>query len=136
MSELAVYLAGELAGTLIRKANGNLQFRYRDDGGSPTLAPLYDLVSTRSYPDLTTRLAMSIDGAADIEEVDERAWDKLAGQAGYSRRFAAETTKAMVDRTVREADRLAADPAYGNATVEQICAGIDERVRLTSGRPG
>lgn len=102
------------------------------DGGSPTLAPLYDLVSTRSYPDLTTRLAMSIDGAADIDEVDERAWDKLAGQAGYSRRFTAEATKAMVNRTAREADRLAADPAYGNATVEQICAGIDERARLTA----
>src|SRR5277367_4607062 len=28
MSDLAVYLAGEHAGTLIRKDNGNLQFRY------------------------------------------------------------------------------------------------------------
>lgn len=102
------------------------------DGDSPTLAPLYDLVSTRRYPELTTRLAMSIDGASDIEEVEERAWEKLARAAGYSRRFAADATKTMVERTVREADRLAADPAHRNTTVELICAGIHERVRLSA----
>jgi serine/threonine-protein kinase HipA len=101
------------------------------DGDSPTLAPLYDLVSTRRYPELTTRLAMSIDGAGDIGEVDGRAWEKLAGQAGYSRRFAADATKTMVDRALREADRLAADPTHGNATVELIRAGIHERGRLS-----
>jgi serine/threonine-protein kinase HipA len=98
-----------------------------DGGASPTLAPLYDLVSTCCYPELTTRLAMSIDGATDIREVDQRALEKLAGQAGYSKRFAAEATRTMAHQTLSEAERLTADPAHQNATVELICAGIRER---------
>jgi serine/threonine protein kinase HipA of HipAB toxin-antitoxin module len=38
------------------------------DTGAPTLAPLYDLVSTTAYPEPTTRLAMSIDGVRQISE--------------------------------------------------------------------
>jgi serine/threonine-protein kinase HipA len=99
------------------------------DNGSPTLAPLYDLVSTCCYPELTTRLAMSIDGAVDIDEVDEHAWQKLAVQTGYSSRFAADATKTLVERTLHEAERLAADPAHENATVGRILAGIRVRGR-------
>ena len=33
----------------------------------------YDLVSTTVYPEVTTRLAMTIDGARDIREVNPRA---------------------------------------------------------------
>ncbi|HEV3048432.1 MAG TPA: type II toxin-antitoxin system HipA family toxin [Solirubrobacteraceae bacterium] len=97
------------------------------DGRSPTLAPLYDLVSTTSYPELTTRLAMSIDGASRIDEVDEQAWQKLAAQTGYSGRFAADATRTLVERTLREAERLGADPAHDNATVTRILAGIRAR---------
>ncbi|HVR05415.1 MAG TPA: HipA domain-containing protein, partial [Solirubrobacteraceae bacterium] len=105
------------------------------DGGSPSLAPLYDVVSTCRYPELTTRLAMSIDGASDIGEVDGRAWEKLAAQAGYSRRFAAEATRTLVERTVREAERLAADPTHENATVESILTGIRARGQQGSSAP-
>jgi HipA-like C-terminal domain/HipA N-terminal domain len=44
------------------------------DRSAPTLAPLYDLVSTTAYPELTTRLAMSIDGATQISDVNTKAW--------------------------------------------------------------
>ncbi|MBS1869583.1 MAG: type II toxin-antitoxin system HipA family toxin [Actinobacteria bacterium] len=69
------------------------------DGGAPTLAPLYDLVSTTAYPELTTRLAMRIDGAAQIEEVDMDGWVRLAREVGVSERFARRTTAAVVERT-------------------------------------
>jgi serine/threonine-protein kinase HipA len=68
------------------------------DTGAPTLAPLYDLVSTTGYPELTTRLAMRVDGAAHIEEVDADAWVRLAGEVGVSERFARRTTAAVVER--------------------------------------
>lgn len=97
------------------------------DGGSPALAPLYDLVSTTCYPELTTRLAMSIDGASDIAEVDARAWEDLARQAGYSRRFAADATKTLIERALRQAERLAADPMHRNETVEMILTDIGTR---------
>jgi len=97
------------------------------DGASPTLAPLYDLVSTTCYPELTTRLAMSIDGAREIADVNTDAWMKLAAQTGYSARFARETLSAMTERTVGEAKRLAAEPTHQNDTVQQILTGILRR---------
>jgi serine/threonine-protein kinase HipA len=97
------------------------------DGRSPSLAPLYDLVSTTCYPELTTRLAMSIDGASNISEVDEQAWQKLAAQTEYSGHFAADATRTLVERALREAERVAADAAHDNATVKRILTGIRAR---------
>jgi serine/threonine-protein kinase HipA len=97
------------------------------DASSPTLAPLYDLVSTTCYPELTTRLAMSIDGARDIADVDTDAWTSLARQTGYSTRFIRSATSSMIERTALEAERLASRPPHENDSVKQILAGIRRR---------
>jgi serine/threonine-protein kinase HipA len=97
------------------------------DTGAPMLSPLYDLVSTTVYPRLSKRLAMSIDGATQIEDVDTRAWEALATEAGYSPRFARTTTNALVERTVEEAARLAAQPSHDNRAVKSILAGLHAR---------
>jgi serine/threonine-protein kinase HipA len=99
------------------------------DGAAPTLAPLYDLLSTASYPELTTRLAMSIDGARDISEVDRRAWLSLAEQTSYSARFAHAELSAMIERTTAEAERLAGQPSHANVSVQGVLAGITRRAR-------
>jgi serine/threonine-protein kinase HipA len=79
------------------------------DAGSPTLAPLYDLVSTVVYPDLVTRLAMSIGGATQITDVDDQAWAKLAAQVGVRRDFAMETVRRVARRATAAAERVAAE---------------------------
>jgi serine/threonine-protein kinase HipA len=93
------------------------------DTGAPTLAPLYDLVSTTAYPELTTRMAMRIDGAASIEKVDMDAWVRLAREIGVSERFARRTTAAVMER-VRTA-------ALGERRVDQdwpTAAAIARRI--------
>jgi serine/threonine-protein kinase HipA len=97
------------------------------DAGAPTLAPLYDLVSTVSYPELTTRLAMSIDGATRVGEVNAGTWAVLAKEAGYSARFAETTTTSMIERTLERADRLAAEPRHDNPIAKTIVEGIRAR---------
>jgi serine/threonine-protein kinase HipA len=92
------------------------------DRGAPTLAPLYDLVSTTAYPELTTRLAMRIDGATLIEEVDLDAWVRLAGEIGVSQRFARRTTKSMLERV---SDVLSVDDEEHAA----LASGIVARAR-------
>jgi len=92
------------------------------DSGAPTLAPLYDLVSTVAYPELTTRLAMRIDGAVHIEEAGMDAWVRLAGEIGVSERFARRTTAAVLERVIdaiREARVDDADP-MATAIVRQV----------------
>jgi serine/threonine-protein kinase HipA len=102
------------------------------DTGEPMLAPLYDLVSTTIYPELTRRLAMSIDGARQVDEVTAVAWATLAAELEFSPRFAPRTTNAMVERVVEEAGQLAARSQHDNDTVKAILEGIHQRARLAS----
>lgn len=97
------------------------------DTGAPTLAPLYDLVSTTAYPELTTRLAMSIGGAIQISDVGTEAWEALAKETGYSTRFVLTTTRSMIERTVSEAGRLAVEPWHDNGTAKAIYESIHAR---------
>jgi serine/threonine-protein kinase HipA len=97
------------------------------DAGAPTLAPLYDLVSTVVYPELTDRLAMSIDGARTIKEVNAEAWTILAVETGYSARFARSEVNGLVARVVDESGRLAAESRHDNRAGRQIRDSILER---------
>jgi serine/threonine-protein kinase HipA len=93
------------------------------DTGAPTLAPLYDLVSTTVY-DLTTRLAMSIDGAARIEQVDLDAWRRLAAEIGIRAQFALRTTSQLVERVQAAVPGVASEPQHQNETVTAIATRI------------
>jgi serine/threonine-protein kinase HipA len=97
------------------------------DTSAPTLAPLYDLVSTTAYTELTTRLAMSIDGATQISDVNTSTWEALAKETGYSTRFVRSTTNSMIERTIDEAGRLAAQPWHDNEMAKAICESIHAR---------
>ena len=54
-----------------------------DEPGRVRLAPVYDIVSTAVYPELTTRLAMSVAGVDDPARVRRPAWDEMLRDAGY-----------------------------------------------------
>lgn len=98
------------------------------DARDPTLAPLYDLLSTAVYPELTRRMAMNIGRARLIDEVTIDSWEALAAELGLSRRFVTATTVPTIERVVEEADRLAAEPIHDNSTVRAIIQGIRARV--------
>jgi serine/threonine-protein kinase HipA len=95
------------------------------DAGAPSLAPFYDLVCTTMYPRLTTRLAMSIDGATDIGDVSASAWRELASSTGLSERFARETTAQVISRTKAKAPIVAAQTTHGNDAVRALLARIE-----------
>lgn len=94
------------------------------DSRAPRLAPFYDLLSTAVYEELTTRMAMSIDGAADLEEVNREAWKKLAAQVGFAPRFLEERILPFVARVTEEAARLAETEEHAGALVKEIAGGI------------
>lgn len=95
------------------------------DTGAPTLAPLYDLVGTTTYPRLTTRLAMSIEGAADIGAVSLATWLNLAAGVGLSQRFARARTVEIVTRAKAAARPLADQPHHANDAVGALLARIE-----------
>ncbi|MDX2163913.1 MAG: type II toxin-antitoxin system HipA family toxin [Gammaproteobacteria bacterium] len=47
------------------------------------LAPVYDMVSTRVYDNLTSRMAMKIGSKYDADEVLARHWEQLCEASGY-----------------------------------------------------
>jgi serine/threonine-protein kinase HipA len=91
------------------------------------LAPLYDLISTTAYPEVSSQMAMSVDGARNIEEVDGAAWSRLAKEANVSPRFLEQRMGAFVERVAAAAPALAAEPEFDAPVVERIVTGIAER---------
>jgi serine/threonine-protein kinase HipA len=52
------------------------------DEAGPRLAPLYDLLSTAIYPELSPNYSMKIGGKSILEDLNARAWSTFAAQAG------------------------------------------------------
>jgi serine/threonine-protein kinase HipA len=51
--------------------------------GAIRLAPLYDLLNTRVYPELTSKMAMKIGSKYDAEQIFPRHWEQLCNDIGY-----------------------------------------------------
>lgn len=96
------------------------------DQGAPTLAPLYDVVSTVVYPELTKRLAMSINGARNVGEVVEDSWVRLAHDADFRPAFVARTLKELLARAVVESASLVTAPEHANETALKINERIQQ----------
>jgi serine/threonine-protein kinase HipA len=60
----------------------NFALLYRPTAGVG-LAPLYDIVSTAVYPEVTHRMAMSIGGIDDPRQVDIEAWARLSEECQF-----------------------------------------------------
>jgi serine/threonine-protein kinase HipA len=97
------------------------------DSRAPSLAPLYDLVSTAVYGELTSRLAMSIDGAKHLAEVDLLAWRQLAGEIGFAPRFLDQRMAPFVAQVRDALPELASEPEHADPIVREIAIGIAER---------
>ncbi len=61
----------------------NFSLLYRA-GGQTRLAPLYDLVSTAAYPELSTKMAMKIGGENEPGKVGQKQIERLANEAALS----------------------------------------------------
>jgi serine/threonine-protein kinase HipA len=87
----------------------NFSLLYGSDGA--TLAPLYDLLSTVAYPELSPKLAMKIAKCATLEEIDDSTWPKFAADAGLAAPFVRKRVKdlaaAVADAAFPVAEKIA-----------------------------
>lgn len=93
----------------------NFSLIYRMDGQT-RLAPLYDLVSTAAYPELSTKMAMKIGGEYEPEKIGPRQIEKLANEAALSVPMVRSRVAELADAVI--AALPAATPA------EQFAAGL------------
>jgi serine/threonine-protein kinase HipA len=94
---------------------------------APSLAPLYDLLSTAVYEELTTRLAMSIDGATELEEVAPTAWAQLAAEVGFAPRFLKQRMEPFVKQVLSAAESVSERPEHAEPLVVGIVSAIRQR---------
>jgi serine/threonine-protein kinase HipA len=110
----------------------NFSILYDNDG--PRMAPLYDLLSTVAYPELSPKLAMRIGKRATLAEIDEEAWQMFAKDAGVGfalvRRRVSELCEAVLKQSAGVADGLSS--VSDSQALVQAVGAIEDRAQLTS----
>ncbi|MFH1811872.1 MAG: type II toxin-antitoxin system HipA family toxin [Pseudomonadota bacterium] len=116
-------LRWQVFNALVGAADGhakNLALLYPALPSSPRLAPLYDLVCTRVYPRLSTRLAMRVGSVDDPGQLTSKDWGELARATGVSAPFLQKLVVGL------------ADEVLGN--VDAVAAELDAQLKATVGR--
>lgn len=109
----------------------NYGLLYRENG-SIELAPLYDLLSTVYYPELSPRLTMKIVRRHTLEELEAPDWEKFAEETGLALRFVRARAKELTDavsESIGETKAELTDAASDRNAVEEISSLISARAR-------
>ena len=99
------------------------------------MAPFYDLICTRVYPDLADRMAMRIGGENRPDWIQPRHWERFSAEINIKPRLVLQTLREMPQRIIPQADSLAkdfSDEFRQSAIVGKILDGIKNRAsRIT-----
>lgn len=68
---------------------------YLFEGGQIKLSPLYDIVSTLTFPKLSTQMAMSLGGEKSILNVKKSNWEKWADEVSLNSKLVLGTVEKM-----------------------------------------
>jgi serine/threonine-protein kinase HipA len=79
----------------------NLSLLFQPSGGC-ALAPLYDLLSTRAYPQLSRSMAMTVGGVSDSGKLLQRHWLRLADDIGVGGRFFLDNARQLVEAVLQQ----------------------------------
>jgi serine/threonine-protein kinase HipA len=111
----------------------NFSLLYRDAGTASLetqLAPLYDVVSTRYYPELTRELAMKIGGEYSSDRVSKTNFEQLAEDAGLAKPLVRSRVPELAEVVLSNLDKTGIEhPVVDTLTVQirERCGAIRER---------
>lgn len=98
----------------------NFSFLYED--GEARLAPLYDLVSTAAYPELSGDMAMKIGGEREAERLYAKHWISFFGEAELGPAMAIQRIRTVSAKTRKEARSLG-EKLSGSDTIAELVDG-------------
>ena len=102
------------------------------DGTAPTLAPLYDVLSTAVYDHLSPKMAMKLGSKYKFSEVHAKHWALFAREAGLSIAQTKKRVLRMAQELPQVAKQLQALSSFaGQPIVNKIIALIEQRSELT-----
>lgn len=115
----------------------NVSLLYGGGGSTATLAPLYDVLCTAIYPQLTAKMAMKIGSKYKFSEVQARHWQQFAQATGLALAPTRKRVLRMAEQLPAAAARLQAEEPFRDAAiVARIVAVIEQRSALTRRRLG
>lgn len=85
----------------------NFSLLHKD--GAVVLAPLYDLLSTIAYPELSAKLAMKIAKKATLEEIQPRHWDRFAQEVELGAPYVHRRVKQLCEAVLAQLDTADSD---------------------------
>lgn len=101
-------------------------------GSAPTLAPLYDVLSTVVYEHLTPKMAMKLGSKYKFTEVHARHWAQFAEAAGLSKAQTKKRVLSMAQELPIAARQMQTSPVFvDQLIVAKIVAMIEQRSELT-----
>jgi serine/threonine-protein kinase HipA len=106
----------------------NFSILYRS--GSPRLAPLYDLLCTAYYRDLSGFFAMRIGKRATLGELDARGWEKFTLDAGMTWPFVRQRVRNIAALVEAKIESVVAE--FGPLKLDR--AVVDDLAALIRGR--
>lgn len=105
--------------------------------GGTTLAPLYDVLCTAVYPELTTKMAMKIGGHYKFSDIYPRHWERFAQSANLAvpqvRRRLLELTELVPQAARKLRDEYAAR-SQRTPLIDQIVENVEHHCGLTRSR--
>jgi len=111
----------------------NFSLLYRGAGTANQeirLAPLYDVVSTRYYPELTREMAMKIGGEYSSDRVAKTNFEQLAEDAGLAKPIVRSRVPELAEAVLLHLDQTGIEHPVAEALAGQIrerCDGIRKR---------
>jgi serine/threonine-protein kinase HipA len=113
----------------------NYSLVYGEDG--TTLAPLYDVLCTAIYPDLSSKMAMKIGGYYEFTDILPRHWERFAKDANLSAPQVRRRLLDLAERLPSAAQELQANfkaRGIGRPVIDLITRLIQNRCDLTRKR--
>ena len=111
----------------------NFSLLYRGAGTASLetrIAPLYDVVSTRYYPELTREMAMKIGGEYSSERVSSMNFEQLAEDAGLAKPLVRRRVPELAEAVLSNLDKTGIEHPVVDILTAQIrerCGPIRER---------
>lgn len=98
----------------------------------PVLTPLYDLLSTIIYPEVSANLAMKIAKKSVITELDRRTWSKFAEDIGMTAPFVLKQVRRLSRKVIAACPAVAeriAEEGFAGEMLDRVAATVVERAR-------
>ena len=112
-------------------AHGKNLSLIRGIDGSIRLAPFYDLISTRVYPEISKKMSMKIGKETRFDWIMERHWQQMADQLDlkfiYLKKLLRKTAEALETVMIEMAGSIILE-YNGEKTIQKICKIINTHI--------